>query len=202
MSNLKICTARLPRSTELCGKTLSGNQTLFCSKTCSSRESGKRRSEEINCKLRTKYLNDTEYRKMILSKNNKWRKENPEKYKQNIKNFHSANPEKKFEYSIMTKYGLTIERYNQMLNDQNNQCKICSINFTNETRSTCPNIDHNPETMIVRGLLCGPCNRKLGHLGDTYTKAVNYIKPYMDYLRNFDEISRIPGLDTAAHGDS
>jgi hypothetical protein len=33
----------------------------------------------------------------------------------------------KFKYNIKKKYGISLEKYNQMLKDQNHKCKICNI---------------------------------------------------------------------------
>jgi Recombination endonuclease VII len=76
------------------------------------------------------------------------------------------------------KYNITIEQYDEMLNKQNNCCKICGIN-QNELNK-CLVIDHDHITNIVRGLLCDKCNRGLGHFNDNVDLLQNAIK----YLKN------------------
>jgi len=83
-------------------------------------------------------------------------------------------------------YGITLEQYNQMVIDQNNQCKICnkvenSKDYRGKTRQLA--VDHCHTTNKVRGLLCGACNRALGLFKDDpeyLLKAYQYIKEQND----------------------
>ena len=75
------------------------------------------------------------------------------------------------------KYGISLQDYNLMYEQQNGSCKICG--------STDPQrgnkhfmVDHDHTTGKVRGLLCAPCNMGLGLLGDnisTLQNAINYL---------------------------
>lgn len=87
---------------------------------------------------------------------------------------------------IFYQYGMSIERYEELLSIQNNKCKLCAVPFT-ETRS--PHVDHDHECCAgnktcgecVRALLCGPCNRGLGLFKDNLMilqKAIEYIQSY------------------------
>ena len=60
---------------------------------------------------------------------------------------------------IKWKYGLTPERYVQMLAEQDHRCAICRIPF-NQTKKGAA-VDHDHDTGAIRGLLCGPCNTGL-----------------------------------------
>lgn len=62
---------------------------------------------------------------------------------------------------IWCKYKITSVEYNQMVERQSNLCLVC------EGVMDPPHIDHSHETGKVRGLLCGPCNRGIGHLHDS-----------------------------------
>jgi hypothetical protein len=75
------------------------------------------------------------------------------------------------------RYGITQEQFDEMLVDQNNQCKICSIEFKG-TKYT--HIDHCHDTNRVRGLLCNDCNLALGQFSDNTDILDNAIK----YLKN------------------
>lgn len=71
-------------------------------------------------------------------------------------------------YNLRTKYGMTSENYEQMVEDQNGVCAICG---KPETKKQCGKpqllvVDHDHVTGKVRGLLCWHCNAKLGHLED------------------------------------
>lgn len=60
---------------------------------------------------------------------------------------------------ICKKYGLTVEQFGSLLAEQGFVCAICS-------KSRPLQVDHDHETDIVRGLLCGRCNKAIGLLGD------------------------------------
>lgn len=65
-----------------------------------------------------------------------------------------------------------------MLNEQDNKCAICKINFSVTKKSLKPHIDHNHKTGVVRGLLCQTCNIGLGHIErEGFLEALkNYLK--------------------------
>ena len=60
-------------------------------------------------------------------------------------------------------YGITIDDYDQMLEDQNGGCAICS-RPNKHGRRLC--VDHDHSTGRVRGLLCDRCNAVIGYMYD------------------------------------
>lgn len=75
------------------------------------------------------------------------------------------------------RYGLSIERYKEMLANQNGLCAICGKSESDECRAL--SIDHCHDTGVVRGLLCGSCNMALGLFKDSadiLLKAVEYLE--------------------------
>ena len=62
-------------------------------------------------------------------------------------------------------YGLTEEDYWNLLAEQNSQCPLCGSTLAGYGLGSI-HIDHIElgGRKIVRGLLCGPCNPKLGHV--------------------------------------
>jgi hypothetical protein len=70
-----------------------------------------------------------------------------------------ANPEKFILGRRLNKYGLTKNRYEEMLKKQGNKCQLCQRDFTDT-----PHIDHCHDTGIVRALMCGSCNTGFGLL--------------------------------------
>lgn len=72
--------------------------------------------------------------------------------------------------SRLRRFSITQERYDQMLEDQDNRCAICQRTETSKAWS----IDHDhaccPEQSscgeCVRGLLCSNCNSAIGLFGD------------------------------------
>ena len=79
--------------------------------------------------------------------------------------------------SVLRKYNLTQEEYDNMLKEQNNCCALCSESFGTEN----PHIDHDHNTGEVRGLLHGICNRGLGCFKENKGKlslAIKYLEKY------------------------
>ena len=81
------------------------------------------------------------------------------------------------ESHLKLKYNLDIETYNQMLQNQDNKCFICSYEFGQKQGDTY--VDHCHTTSVVRGLLCQKCNSGLGYFKDnvkSLAKAIEYLK--------------------------
>lgn len=64
------------------------------------------------------------------------------------------------------KYGVTKEKYQEMLDSQNGVCAICKTKPNFDKLKKRFAIDHCHTTGKVRGLLCDPCNRGIGFLRD------------------------------------
>jgi hypothetical protein len=62
----------------------------------------------------------------------------------------------------LRRYGLTHAGYEILLEEQDRQCAVCSAREEEVVFA----VDHDHATGVVRGLLCGPCNRALGLLRD------------------------------------
>lgn len=80
------------------------------------------------------------------------------------------------ETHLMRKYKLPIERYNQMLKDQDNKCAICNYEFGQKQGDIY--VDHCHTTKEVRGLLCQGCNTGIGYFKDdtnSLAKAIEYL---------------------------
>lgn len=75
----------------------------------------------------------------------------------------------------LTTYGLTPERYGQLLKEQGNHCAIC------QTSHDAYLVDHDHVTGVVRGLLCHGCNSGLGRFGDSARSlraAIRYLEKH------------------------
>jgi len=79
-------------------------------------------------------------------------------------------------------YGITLEEYDVMYEQQKGVCAICSLPQTGRAERLC--VDHNHETGKVRGLLCSHCNRGIGLLKDDY----RILNRAASYLREKDEV--------------
>ncbi|MDQ3747961.1 MAG: endonuclease VII domain-containing protein [Acidobacteriota bacterium] len=74
-------------------------------------------------------------------------------------------------------YGITLDRYYELLEKQNGVCAICGEPQNIETHSL--SVDHCHVTGKVRGLLCHKCNIALGLMRDNVLLLINAI----EYLR-------------------
>lgn len=76
---------------------------------------------------------------------------------------------------LQKKYGLTPDVFESMISGQNSVCAACG---SSDWGSKGPVVDHNHITGIVRGILCGACNRAIGLFKD----SPQIIRAVADYL--------------------
>jgi hypothetical protein len=75
----------------------------------------------------------------------------------------------------LKRYGLTLDDYTRMFEQQHGQCAICGVKVQGERMC----VDHDHSTGRVRGLLCRLCNKSLGGFRDSVDllrKAVAYLE--------------------------
>lgn len=63
---------------------------------------------------------------------------------------------------LRREYGLSLEKYDELLSQQGGRCAICKHPPSGRTLS----VDHDHSTGKVRGLLCNQCNSALGFFND------------------------------------
>lgn len=84
----------------------------------------------------------------------------------------------------MARYGITPEQYDSMYDAQNGCCLVCGTRHGRAGNGSVGGadvlcVDHHHGSGAVRGLLCSPCNRGIGLLGDDPRRlmaAVDYLK--------------------------
>lgn len=101
-------------------------------------------------KSRVRQVVDKEKR---LEASRRWRENNKER---------SVESSRKVRYKKM--YGLSIEDYDKMVDEQGGCCKICKTHSLDLKERL--HVDHNHITGKIRGLLCRKCNLLLGHSED------------------------------------
>jgi len=84
--------------------------------------------------------------------------------------------------NLKYKFGLTVQQYDKMFQDQGGECKICSIAQSQLKKKLC--VDHNHDTGRIRGLLCDSCNRAMGLLKE----SIPVIEKIIDYLKKDAEL--------------
>ena len=103
------------------------------------------------------------------------RKLNPDKYNSQTKAWRKANPEKVVDIALNTRFGITLDQYEQMLKSQNGLCALCKQSTSNMNRRLA--VDHDHKTGKVRGLLCFNCNTSLSKFENE-----EYFDRVMSYL--------------------
>lgn len=133
-------------------------------------------------------ISDTSFRKTVgatckLCNQSKYC---PDKQKKYIKKY----TRRQANWRLNKRYGITIEEYESLLENQNFQCGVCKIsledyknakNIKSErltTRTVKFSVDHCHDSGRVRGLLCHKCNMGLGYFNDNpelTQAATNYL---------------------------
>lgn len=108
-----------------------------------------------------------------------WSK-NKEILSKKYRNYYEKNPEKALDRHLMSKYGITADRYRCLLDLQNGVCKICGNKCSEKRRLS---VDHCHTTQQIRGLLCVRCNAGLGNFKDDpkrLKRAIEYLEDWYD----------------------
>lgn len=66
-------------------------------------------------------------------------------------------------YHLQRNYGLTLDEYNSMIEQQGGCCAICRGSSNGKSW----HVDHDHETGAIRGILCNGCNTALGGMRDS-----------------------------------
>lgn len=109
-------------------------------------------------------------RKKMVEYHRKWKLDNPEK---------TVWTKEQYRKYRLAAYGLTPENYDSLLKAQGEVCAICGGTNKPGKDGGLLHIDHDHSTGKVRGLLCGQCNRGLGHFKDnpdSLRKAALYLE--------------------------
>jgi len=105
-----------------------------------------------------------------------------DKYKSFCKNCYNEDPSRSSKYrknfELNRKYGIDINKFTELFNNQNNKCKLCESEIPRGTRKKwC--VDHCHKTGKIRGIICNNCNLGLGVFDDN----INYLNKAIEYLQ-------------------
>jgi hypothetical protein len=81
-------------------------------------------------------------------------------------------------YRLQWRYGLSIEEFDALLEQQDGTCAICPVVISDGSGRRL-HVDHDHDTGKVRGLLCQKCNTALGAFGESperLRKALAYLE--------------------------
>ena len=146
-------------------------------------------------------------REMLRQRSVQYRKDNAEQIGEYKKQYHKLNREKinryRKQYGLLKKdeerwlgyrlrkrYGLTVDEYKKLYEQQNGLCAICKQPETRQVRgNVCLlAVDHDHNNGKVRGLLCHICNTSLGGFRDN----VDYLQAAIGYLNQSRDTNDSP----------
>lgn len=110
------------------------------------------------------------------SKSRDYYQKNKERILARIQERRTENPEKFRNWTLMRKYGITVEEYDRIYELQGGRCAICGTHQSELKKSLA--VDHNHNTGEVRGLLCDNCNKGIGCLQDS-TEVLDSASAYL-----------------------
>lgn len=113
-----------------------------------------------------------------------WHRKNRERSRATAAAWKAQNPDRcdaAKHRSNMRSYGITPERYDEMMAMQGHSCGICGKHQDNEVKRLA--VDHCHATGEVRALLCHNCNKALGLFRD----SPDLLSMAAKYLEHFSE---------------
>lgn len=102
------------------------------------------------------------------------KKAHPEMIRANKRQWRRNNPDKVRNQRFKRQFGITIEQYNKLFQNQDGRCAICGRHQTELKRRLA--IDHNHKTGKIRALLCTRCNLLVGRVE---TDLINLVLAYV-----------------------
>lgn len=153
----------------------------------------KHREKRVSTSMRWKRENKGDYAEWCRLD----RIKNPEKYRRYEQNSIRKHGIEKFRKQEVARiHGITVEDYEKLIKENNNQCFICKNPETRKGRNgksiamLC--IDHchiceEKGKHIIRGLLCHACNTAIGKFGDN----VEYMKKAIEYLEKHNHTEEL-----------
>lgn len=93
----------------------------------------------------------------------------------------------------LKRYGMTQEDYDTLYREQSGLCGICK-NPPEIGKNL--EVDHDHITGVVRGLLCGKCNKAIGLLGDTKESVVLALEYFNNPPAILRSVPKPPALAT------
>lgn len=99
------------------------------------------------------------------------------------KQFKAQQKQRAHELMVTKTYGIEAGEYERLYKAQGGKCAICQYATGQSKRLA---VDHNHNTGVVRGLLCGPCNQFVGRLRDSpeaFLRAYKYLSNNTEYNR-------------------
>ena len=121
-----------------------------------------------------------------------WRVNNPERERATKSAYAAAGRKKAVDRRshLKRKYGITQEKYDRLLVEQDGRCAICGRLPRDDIAL---HVDHDHATGRIRGLLCFPCNNALGDFGDDHDRLYAA-------LRHLGPVTKCPAMEARLAG--
>ncbi len=144
------------------------------------REYNRLNRDKITAARRARRAASPEARAKDSEKGREWRAKNAEYVKEQKRQEYLRKKEsgERRDYQLRKLYGITLERYNEMLAAQGGGCAICGDGPSGKSKDWL-HVDHCHATGTVRGLLCQHCNHGIGKFSDSperLEKAAAYLR--------------------------
>lgn len=128
------------------------------------------------------YMRDwTAKNKDILNAKRRERRKLDQEYAERIREKDRARPKEQLKNKRLNlAYGITLDEYNKMREEQNFSCAICGKHEDNCGKHKLV-VDHCHTTGQVRQLLCAACNAGIGHFKESeqiLTSAIAYLRKH------------------------
>jgi len=111
----------------------------------------------------------------ISARGKKYYENNKDRIREKAGAYYKKNRKKVLLQNLFNRYNITEDEYHALLKKQGEKCGICSVSQV----TLC--VDHCHATGVVRGLLCGNCNKGIGFLKDDMIlleSAKKYLSPW------------------------
>jgi len=129
--------------------------------------------EELKQYRRQQYLKHKQKR---LKQYAEYRNLNRDKIRFKQDKYNKENPIKRKNSMLKYEYGITLDDYNKMFNEQEGKCAICQRHQNELTRTLC--VDHDHKTNKVRALLCLTCNTDVSVVENRLEEMTKYLNKH------------------------
>ena len=133
--------------------------------------------EELKQYRRQQYLKHKEKR---LKQYAEYRDLNRDKIRSKQDKYNKENPIKRKNAMLKYEYGITLDDYNKMFNEQEGKCAICQRHQNELTRTL--SVDHDHKTNKVRALLCLTCNTDVSVVENRLEEMTKYLNKHRKNL--------------------
>lgn len=168
---------------KICYRCKESRSIEFFSKCKISKDGLNSYCKQCNSEVAKKYREDSKVRARIketcVIRAAKVKEYNKEYYLNRTKDLRKSSPRKYLDTMLRRVYGITLDQYDEMLNQQHDSCAICGTHQSSLKNRLV--VDHCHETDKVRKLLCYPCNTALGLVKED----TDILETMIRYLESF-----------------